>query len=226
MLPHYHAQSQTAASARRSPRVSLGGSARPAARGLSSACREIKAAGGRPRRPSRSFRGGYHGHYHCCSTKEGLQRRRSLFQSEARPRLLRLRQPGSSIPRADSFAWIFGRLSVVSVCTCPPDRARRSGQARPSSAFLDEFMPVLKKPQGERGREFVLCGDWNIAHTRKSTLEKELARKKIAKKLRIPPREAGRNPREGICPRDRTPGCRSRKRRGRASLWNREATPL
>ncbi len=57
----------------------------------------------------------------------------------------------------------FGRLSVASLYL----PSGSSGEHRQDSKwrFLDAFMPRLRAMRGE-GREYVLCGDWNIAHTR------------------------------------------------------------
>ncbi|HKC42400.1 MAG TPA: exodeoxyribonuclease III [Burkholderiales bacterium] len=64
--------------------------------------------------------------------------------------------PEARLLRAD-----FGRLSVVSLYL-PSGSASAARQAS-KFRFLAEFMPVLRKLAGS-GREFILCGDWNIAH--------------------------------------------------------------
>ncbi len=55
----------------------------------------------------------------------------------------------------------FGRLSVVSLYL----PSGSSGPERQESKFrfLDAFLPYLKK-LGRRSRDYVLCGDFNIAH--------------------------------------------------------------
>ena len=58
----------------------------------------------------------------------------------------------------------FGKLSVVSLYM-------QSGSAKDERQqikedFMDRFMPLLKKMR-RRKREYVICGDWNIAHTKK-----------------------------------------------------------
>jgi exodeoxyribonuclease-3 len=55
----------------------------------------------------------------------------------------------------------FGALSVVSVYL----PSGSSGEARQQAKFrfLDLFMPYLVRLR-KRGRSYVLCGDWNIAH--------------------------------------------------------------
>ena len=55
----------------------------------------------------------------------------------------------------------FGPLSVVSVYL-PSGSSSEERQAVKFS-FLDRFMPYLRALRRKR-REFVLCGDWNIAH--------------------------------------------------------------
>lgn len=55
----------------------------------------------------------------------------------------------------------FGDLSVVSVYV--PSGSSSPERQRAKFEFLAEFLPVLDSLLGE-GREFVVCGDWNIAH--------------------------------------------------------------
>lgn len=55
----------------------------------------------------------------------------------------------------------FGNLSVVSVYV--PSGSSSPERQEAKFAFLDEFLPVLDSLRAE-GREFVVCGDWNIAH--------------------------------------------------------------
>ncbi|HSD54446.1 MAG TPA: exodeoxyribonuclease III [Burkholderiales bacterium] len=55
----------------------------------------------------------------------------------------------------------FGRLSIVSVYL--PSGSSSAERQRAKFRFMDEFMPVLRK-LARAGREFILCGDWNIAH--------------------------------------------------------------
>jgi exodeoxyribonuclease-3 len=57
------------------------------------------------------------------------------------------------------------RLSVISLYL--PSGSSSPERQEAKFRFLDEFMPhltALKKESEETGREFVLCGDWNIAH--------------------------------------------------------------
>jgi exodeoxyribonuclease-3 len=55
----------------------------------------------------------------------------------------------------------FGGLSVVSVYL----PSGSSGEARQQAKFrfLDLFMPYLRRLR-KRGRAYIMCGDWNIAH--------------------------------------------------------------
>jgi exodeoxyribonuclease-3 len=55
----------------------------------------------------------------------------------------------------------FGRLSVVSVYV--PSGSSSAERQQAKFRFLDEFMPFLRR-LARSGREFILCGDWNIAH--------------------------------------------------------------
>ena len=55
----------------------------------------------------------------------------------------------------------FGKFSVVSLYL-PSGSSGEAAQAR-KFAFMERFMPKLEAMR-DCGREFVLCGDWNIAH--------------------------------------------------------------
>lgn len=55
----------------------------------------------------------------------------------------------------------FGNLSVVSLYL-PSGSASEEAQAK-KFRFLEAFMPLLKKKMAS-GREYVIVGDWNIAH--------------------------------------------------------------
>lgn len=55
----------------------------------------------------------------------------------------------------------FGKLSIVSVYL-PSGSSSEERQAI-KFEFLDAFLPMLKKMRRRR-REYILCGDWNIAH--------------------------------------------------------------
>ena len=55
----------------------------------------------------------------------------------------------------------YGRLSVISVYLPSGSSSEERQQAK--FRFLAEFQPLLRKLRAQ-GREFILCGDWNIAH--------------------------------------------------------------
>ena len=55
----------------------------------------------------------------------------------------------------------FGKLSVVSLYLPSGSSGEERQQAK--FRFLDFFMPYLRKLRRRR-REYILCGDWNIAH--------------------------------------------------------------
>jgi exodeoxyribonuclease III len=64
--------------------------------------------------------------------------------------------PEGRLLRAD-----FGELSVVSMYLPSGSSSEERQQAK--FRFMREYMPVLERLAGS-GREFILCGDWNIAH--------------------------------------------------------------
>jgi exodeoxyribonuclease-3 len=55
----------------------------------------------------------------------------------------------------------YGKLSVISVYLPSGSSSEERQQAK--FRFLGQFIPVLRKLEASR-REFILCGDWNIAH--------------------------------------------------------------
>lgn len=55
----------------------------------------------------------------------------------------------------------FGMLSVVSLYL--PSGSSSPERQAVKFTFLERFAPVLKKLRTD-GRDFILCGDWNIAH--------------------------------------------------------------
>jgi exodeoxyribonuclease-3 len=55
----------------------------------------------------------------------------------------------------------YGKLSVVSLYV-PSGSSGEEAQAR-KFAFMKRFMPKLEAMKAS-GREFIVCGDWNIAH--------------------------------------------------------------
>jgi exodeoxyribonuclease III len=62
----------------------------------------------------------------------------------------------------------FGKLSVISLYLPSGSSSEERQQAK--FRFLDRFLPKLKrlvKAAKKDGRELLICGDWNIAHTEK-----------------------------------------------------------
>ena len=60
---------------------------------------------------------------------------------------------------------VANKLSVISLYM--PSGSSSPERQEAKFRFLDEFMPhlaALKRESEETGREFVICGDWNIAH--------------------------------------------------------------
>jgi len=55
----------------------------------------------------------------------------------------------------------FGKLSVVSLYL--PSGSAGPHRQESKYRFMEHFLPVLKKLRRD-GREYILCGDWNIAH--------------------------------------------------------------
>ena len=55
----------------------------------------------------------------------------------------------------------FGKLSIVSLYL--PSGSSSERRQAVKFEFLDRFMPILQKMRRQR-REYILCGDWNIAH--------------------------------------------------------------
>jgi exodeoxyribonuclease-3 len=55
----------------------------------------------------------------------------------------------------------FGKLSVVSLYQ--PSGSAGPHRQESKYRFMDHFFPVLKRLRHD-GREYIICGDWNIAH--------------------------------------------------------------
>jgi exodeoxyribonuclease-3 len=55
----------------------------------------------------------------------------------------------------------FGKLSVISLYL--PSGSAGPHRQESKFRFMEHFLPMLKKLRRD-GREYVLCGDWNIAH--------------------------------------------------------------
>ena len=102
----------------------------------------------------------YHAYYDCCSTKKGYSG--VALYSRPEPQTVSRGFGSREFDREGRFLRAdFGALSVVSVYL--PSGSSSDERQQAKFRFLDEFMPVLKELRAS-GREFVLCGDWNIAH--------------------------------------------------------------
>ena len=102
---------------------------------------------------------GYHGFFHCAGKKgySGV----ALYCARE-PDNVRI---GLGIPDFDvEGRYIqadFGKLSVISLYL--PSGSSGPERQAVKFHFMDEFLPVLKKHRTD-GREYIICGDWNIAH--------------------------------------------------------------
>jgi exodeoxyribonuclease III len=102
---------------------------------------------------------GFHGFFHCAEKKgySGV----GIYSRVTPDRVIEgvghagIDAEGRFI-RAD-----FGALSVVSVYV--PSGSSGSERQQAKFDFLDVFLPFMSNLRQE-GREFVICGDWNIAH--------------------------------------------------------------
>jgi len=56
----------------------------------------------------------------------------------------------------------FGALSVVSLYL--PSGSAKDERQLFKYDFMDRFTPVMEAMRQESGREFIICGDWNIVH--------------------------------------------------------------
>jgi exodeoxyribonuclease-3 len=102
---------------------------------------------------------GLHGFFHPAQ-KRGYSG--VAIYSKAEPDKVTL---GLGIPEIDAQGRFlqadFGDLSIVSLYM-PSGTMGEEAQAR-KYAFMDRFLPRLEAMR-KCGREFVICGDWNIAH--------------------------------------------------------------
>jgi exodeoxyribonuclease-3 len=101
----------------------------------------------------------YHAHFHCAEKKgySGV----AIYSRRAPDRV----ETGIGIPDIDAegryLRCDYGALSVVSVYLPSGSSGPHRQQAK--FEFLRRFRPHLERLRGT-GREFILCGDWNIAH--------------------------------------------------------------
>jgi len=102
---------------------------------------------------------GYKGFFHCAE-KKGYSGVGIYSRQEPDKVIEGIGHPGfdseGRFIRAD-----FGNLSVVSVYV--PSGSSSPERQESKFQFLDEFLPVMDSLVAE-GRQFIVCGDWNIAH--------------------------------------------------------------
>ena len=102
---------------------------------------------------------GYHGYFHYAEKKgySGV----GLYSKKQPEQIVE----GLGIPEIDAegryIEAVYGDLSVVSLYL----PSGSSGEERQAAkfAFMERFLPRLEA-LANSGREFILCGDWNIAH--------------------------------------------------------------
>jgi exodeoxyribonuclease-3 len=102
---------------------------------------------------------GYHCHYFDAE-KKGYSGT-ALYSKQEPDRVIR----GLGWPCADTEGRYlqadFGKLSVVSLYL--PSGSSSDAAQEKKFDFLDRYLPILKQ-QVKDGRDYILCGDWNIAH--------------------------------------------------------------
>jgi exodeoxyribonuclease-3 len=64
-------------------------------------------------------------------------------------------------PEARYLEMRFGKLSIVSLYM--PSGSSSEARQAAKFRFMDQFLPYLRKLRRSR-RQYVICGDWNIAH--------------------------------------------------------------
>jgi exodeoxyribonuclease-3 len=103
---------------------------------------------------------GYHCHYHCAE-KKGYSGVAIYSRPEPRRMITGLEESAEFHVEGRYLEAQFKDLSVVSVYL----PSGSSGEHRQASKyrFLDFFLPLLQKLRNN-GREYIICGDWNIAH--------------------------------------------------------------
>ncbi len=102
---------------------------------------------------------GYHGFFHCADKKgySGV-----AIYSRVKPD--KVSAGCGSKEHDDEGRYLqadFGKLSIVSLYL--PSGSAGSHRQESKFRFLDHFYPLLSKLKKD-GREYILCGDWNIAH--------------------------------------------------------------
>jgi exodeoxyribonuclease III len=102
---------------------------------------------------------GYHAFF-CCAQKKGYAG--VMLYTRRKPDNVRILCGSKEHDEEGRYLQAdFGKLSVVSLYL-PSGSAGPHRQAS-KFRFMEHFLPMLKKLRND-GREFILCGDWNIAH--------------------------------------------------------------
>jgi len=102
---------------------------------------------------------GYHAHFNCALKKgySGV----AVWSRREPDRVT----PGSGSREHDDEGRVlradFGQLSVLSLYLPSGSAGPRRQESK--FRFMEHFLPELKKMRAD-GREYILCGDWNIAH--------------------------------------------------------------
>lgn len=102
---------------------------------------------------------GYHCHYFDAE-KKGYSGT-ALYSKQKPDRVISGLGWGSADTEGRYLQADFGKLSVVSLYL-PSGSSSDAAQAKKFD-FLDRYLPILKQ-QAHDGRDYILCGDWNIAH--------------------------------------------------------------
>jgi len=102
---------------------------------------------------------GFHGYFHYAEKKgySGV----GIYSKKQPEQIIEGLGIGDIDAEGRYIETVFGELSVVSLYL----PSGSSGEARQAAkfAFMERFLPRLEA-LANSGREFILCGDWNIAH--------------------------------------------------------------
>ena len=102
---------------------------------------------------------GYHAYFHCAEKKgySGV-----AIYARAKPDRVKEGLGMKEFDHEGRFLQVdFGKLSVISLYL--PSGTSSEERQQVKFQFMAKFFPYLKKLR-KAGREFVICGDWNIAH--------------------------------------------------------------
>jgi exodeoxyribonuclease III len=102
---------------------------------------------------------GLHGHF-CCAERKGYAGV-GLYCKQEPDRLVSGYGSTEFDPEGRFLQADFGELSIISLYL--PSGSSSEERQLAKYRFLDEFLPHLERLV-RSGREFILCGDWNIAH--------------------------------------------------------------